>query len=73
MYTEIKNAINAAEDLEAQLSWYKKNLIDEIERFEGMEERDEWDNARLAQTSAKLDLYNHIMLCAHKWVKSQLQ
>lgn len=72
MYTEIKNAINAAEDFEAQLQWWKKSLIDEIERYQSMEDRDEWDDARLKEASAKLDLYNHVMLCAQKWVKSQL-
>ena len=72
MFNEIKNAINAAESLESQLDYWKSSILENVDRYAKMEERDEWDNARFAEEQAKLDLYNHVMTCVQKWVKSQI-
>ena len=72
MFTEIRNAINAAECLESHLAWWGNNVKAEVERFESMTDKDDWDNARLAEECAKLDLYNYMIATMQKWVKNQL-
>lgn len=72
MFNEIKNAINAAESFENQLDYWKSTTLENVERYNKMEELDEWDKARLTEEQAKLDLYNYVMTCVQKWVKFQI-
>lgn len=72
MFNDLKNAINAAEAIENELNYWKGNTLAYIEQYQAIENRGEYDNARLAEETAKLDLYNHVMVCISKWVKSQI-
>lgn len=72
MFTEIKNAINAAEWILGNLEWAEKNLMSNIDennerRISG--ECSEWDKEEAADLACKLDALNTVKKCLAKFVK----
>lgn len=72
MFTELRNAINAAEWILSNLEWAEKNLMSSIdESNEKLKSEDftEWDKEEAAELSAKLDALNAVKKCLVKFVK----
>lgn len=72
MFTEIRNAINAAEWILSNLEWAEKNLMSSID--ENNERRktgdfSEWDKEEAAELACKLDALNAVKKCLTKFVK----
>lgn len=72
MFTEIRNAINAAEWILSNLEWAEKNLmssIDENNERRKTGEFSEWDKEEAAELASKLDALNAVKKCLAKFVK----
>lgn len=72
MFTEIRNAITAAEWILSNLEWAEKNLmssIDENNEHRKTGEDSEWYKEEAAELACKLDALKAVKKCLTKFVK----
>lgn len=76
MFDEMRNAINAAEDVINQLKWKKESLVSSLDmynnRVQNGDELTEWEVSDKKQYAIELDLIDEVEKHVMKWVKSQM-
>ena len=76
MFDEMRNAINAAEDVINQLKWKKDSLASSLDmynmRVQNGDELTDWELSDKKQYAIELDLIDEVEKHVMKWVKSQM-
>lgn len=73
MFDEMRNAINAAENVISQLKWRKDSLIEQLDAYNNREdELNDWELSEKKQLATELDLMYEVEKHITKWVKSQI-
>ena len=73
MFDEMRNAINAAENVASQLKWRKDSLTSQLDEYNNREgELNDWEVSEKKQLATELDLVNEVEKFITKWVKSQI-
>lgn len=73
MFEEMRNAINAAENVLSQLQWRKSSIISSLDEYNNRtDELTDWELSEKKQYATELDLIYDIEKHVQKWVKSQI-
>lgn len=73
MFDEMRNAINAAENVVSRFKWRKDSLISQLDEYNSREdELNDWEDSEKKQIAIELDLINEVEKYITKWVKSQI-
>lgn len=73
MFDEMRNAINAAENVISQLQWRKSSIVSSLDEYNNREdELTDWELSEKKQYATELDLIIEIEKHVQKWVKSQI-
>lgn len=73
MFDEMRNAINAAENVISQLKWRKDSLIEQLDAYNNREdELNDWELSEKKQLATELDLMYEVEKHIMKWVKTQI-
>ena len=73
MFEEMRNAINAAENVLSQLQWRKTSITNSLDEYNNREdELTDWELSEKKQYATELDLIYDIEKHVQKWVKSQI-
>ena len=73
MFDEMRNAINAAENVLSQLQWRKSSIVSSLDEYNNREdELTDWELSEKKQFATELDLIIDIEKHVQKWVKSQI-
>lgn len=73
MFEEMRNAINAAENVLSQLKWRKTSITNSLDEYNNREdELTDWELSEKKQYATELDLIYDIEKHVQKWVKSQI-
>ena len=73
MFDEMRNAINAAENVLSHLQWRKSSIVSSLDVYNNREdELTDWELSEKKQYVTELDLIIDIEKHIQKWVKSQI-
>lgn len=73
MFEEMRNAINAAENVLSQLQWRKTSIVNSLDEYNNREdELTDWELSEKKQYATELELIYDIEKHVQKWVKSQI-
>lgn len=73
MFENLRNAINAAEWVLANLEWAKNNAVSELDALNNREDGlTDWEESEKKELAAKLDAISAVEKCMAKFVKNEL-